>query len=123
MTNAGYNAAFIVKYSFSGFYLWSTRIDGSGSDVSNAVAIDADGNVVVIGYYESSPVSIYQSGTSTAVATLSNAGGTSPYAAFIVKYSSIGSYLWSTRVDGNGIDHAFGVAIDAYLFQDATNHL
>ena len=107
------SAAFIVKYSSSGSYLWSTRVDGSDQDSANGVAIDEDGNVVVVGSYRSLPVSIYEFGTSTAAATLSNAGGTSPYASFIVKYSSTGSYLWSTRIDGSGSDIAEGVAIDA----------
>jgi hypothetical protein len=40
---------------------WAARLDGTGSEEVNGVAIDSSSNIVVTGYYNSNPLQIYNS--------------------------------------------------------------
>ncbi len=83
---------------------WSTYLGGSGDDVGNDIAVDADGNVYVTGLtYDDFPV------TSGAWDTTSN-----DIDVFVTKINSSGStVLYSTYLGGDGHDSADGVAVDA----------
>lgn len=59
LANAGSNDAFIAKYSADGVVQWVARQAGTGTDGANAVTADSSGNVIVAGYYASSPLTIY----------------------------------------------------------------
>ena len=54
-----------IKYSGAGVALWTNRYNGAGnaSDIANAVAVDANGNVLVTGY-------TYSGGSSSDYATI-----------------------------------------------------
>lgn len=51
LTSAGGRDAFVAKLSPSGDHLWSKRFGGTSSDLATAVALDAAGNVYVIGQF------------------------------------------------------------------------
>jgi hypothetical protein len=89
---------------------WAARMDGSTSDISNSVATDPDGNVIVAGRYTSSPLWIYQAGGGANVSSLINAGS---WGGFVVKLSSSGTFLWAARIDGSDFDNCLSVATDA----------
>ncbi|MBI3501256.1 MAG: T9SS type A sorting domain-containing protein, partial [Bacteroidetes bacterium] len=78
LTNAGNYDIFIVKYDASGTVLWATSAGGTNSDVGRSIATDANGNVLVTGYFLSPTLTF---GTTT----LTNAGG---WDMFIVKLGS-----------------------------------
>lgn len=81
---------------------WANAGGGSGSDVGNAIAVDAIGNSYVAGYF---------TGTATfGTNTLVSAGHTD---IFIAKYASNGALLWVRRAGGPGYDAAKGIAVDA----------
>lgn len=93
--------AYVRKYDSSGTVLWTnqfginTRV-GPDSDRASDASTDSDGNVYVVGYTSSPP----------------GGGSLSPYDAFVRKYHSNGSVLW-TRVFGSpGGDRAEGVSTD-----------
>ncbi|KAI3651101.1 hypothetical protein MP228_004582 [Amoeboaphelidium protococcarum] len=88
---------------------WVARMDGSNNDVAYGVAADLQGNVAVVGYYDSSTLLIYNA-TGNQVGSLANSG---QWGAFVVKYSSNGSVLWAARMDGTYYDSASGVAADS----------
>jgi hypothetical protein len=48
-SQGGANDVFVAKYSPSGQHLWSKRFGGFGPDTAEGVAVDVDGNVVVVG--------------------------------------------------------------------------
>jgi len=76
-----------VKYDNNGNQLWVARYNGpaNGTDVASKIAVDAAGNVIVLGY---------------------SANGTTPYNFATVKYDANGNQLWVERYDGslNGQD-------------------
>jgi len=98
---------FVAKLSADGSQLlWCTYLGGSELDWATAVAVDAEGNVVVAGWTDSPnfPVTpgafdeMYNYGEDAYVAKLSSTGG---------------ELLWSTFLGGIEIDRASAVALDA----------
>ncbi|MBI3502643.1 MAG: SBBP repeat-containing protein, partial [Bacteroidetes bacterium] len=65
--NAGYPDIFIVKYDASGNVLWAKSAGGTSADYGYGIAADANGNVLVTGYFLSPAITF---GTTT----LTNAG-------------------------------------------------
>lgn len=81
---------------------WAAAGGGPGTDVGNAIAVDAAGNSVVAGYF---------TGTATfGTNTLTSAGLTD---IFLARYNAAGQVLWARRAGGPGYDTAKGVAVDA----------
>ena len=87
LTNSGTNDVFIVKYNSSGIGQWATRIAGTADDTGNSITVDSNNNIIVTGYYSSSPVTIYNTPGTLVAGTLVNSGG---YDVFLVKYTSNG---------------------------------
>ena len=86
----GYDA-FLVKFNSSGVRQWATYYGGSENDKGISCALDASGNVYMIGSTSST------SGIATAGAheTTVNDG-------FLVKFNSSGVRQWGTYFEGNG---------------------
>ncbi|MCC6844856.1 MAG: immunoglobulin domain-containing protein [Bacteroidetes bacterium] len=102
LISAGGTDVVLARYHPSGAPIWSLRFGGPGNDAAMSLAVDAGGNVFVVGTFENRMVF----GTDT----LNSAGGTD---IFILKYSAAGNYLWSRRAGGPGADIAKTVAVDA----------
>ncbi|NDC57133.1 MAG: hypothetical protein EBZ69_10090, partial [Alphaproteobacteria bacterium] len=101
--NLGSNAGFIAKYTSSGALLYTLRIDGTLSDIPQAIATDTAGNVYATGRYQSTQANFYATNGTTIVQTLGNlstAGTTS--AGFIAKYNSTGELGYTLLIDGPG---------------------
>jgi hypothetical protein len=82
---------------------WAKGIGGPGVDIASANAVDRAGNVIVVGRFTGD--------TNLGGATLHSAGG---FDAFVAKYASDGTHLWSKRFGGTDTyDMANGVAIDS----------
>ena len=90
LTNAGGFDLFIVKYGPAGVPLWARREGGSGGDYASGIAVDATGNMHVVGYSQSPTIDF---GTGA----LENAGNVD---FFLVKYSPGGTALWATGGGG-----------------------
>ena len=101
----GANDAFIAKFSPSGSRVWGTYFGGPGDDQGPELKIDGNGNIVLTGRTNST------SGIASSGAfQTNNAGG---YDAFIAKFSSTGSILWSTYLGGSSDDYGYSTAIDS----------
>jgi len=84
--------------------LWGTYYGGTENDYSRSVSTDASGNVYIIGYTEST-ASIATSGSYQATLTAN-------YDAYISKFTSAGTRLWSTYYGGSGNDYGYSSCID-----------
>jgi hypothetical protein len=91
--------AFVAKYSGSGAYAWARRLGGNGDDVGYGVAVDATGDVLVGGSFEST--------ASFVGASLTSLGFTD---GFVAKYDAAGATQWAERLGGAGFDTAAAVA-------------
>jgi len=90
-----------IKYSNAGVPLWTNRYNGPGNanDSAAALALDANGNVIVTGYSDGGDPAY--------------GGSRMDYAT--IKYSNAGVPLWTNRYNGpgNGNDSAVALATDA----------
>ena len=103
--------AFISKFSSTGYLLWGTYYGGTGTEVGNAIAVDAIKNIYVAGFtstYTSSNIA-----TSSAFQTVSGGGVGNTPDAFVVKFDSLGIRKWGTYYGGDSVDNANGIALDA----------
>jgi hypothetical protein len=94
---------FVAKYTASGGHLWSEVFGGTATDRGNAVAVDASGNVIVVG------ISMASGAFGGAVLP-----GLGSIDVIVAKYAGTnGAHLWSKRLGGTGQDYGTGVAVDA----------
>lgn len=88
--------------SFSqSIHYWSRGFGSTGSDVGNAAAMDASGNIVVTGPFTGS--------VDFGGGVLNDVGGTD---IFVAKYTAAGSHVWSKRFGGPANDVGEAVAVD-----------
>jgi hypothetical protein len=109
LASSGYDA-YIAKYDSAGFVQWVARQGGSGTELGYSVTVDSAGNIIVVGYYDSNPLTIYSKDGSPFVTTLANSGGIDAY---IAKYDSAGFVQWVARQGGSGTDIAQSVTVDS----------
>jgi hypothetical protein len=117
----GWDDMYIVKMAPNGASLsFSTYLGTNGADEAGDVAVDASGGIYVVG------------GTTSAAFPLTSPvqsayGGGNWDAVFLKMNSSGSAVTWSTFYGGNGVDRAFGVAVDgsggmyATGYTDSTN--
>jgi hypothetical protein len=94
---------FVAKLTPSGGYIWAKGYGGTtGYDSGNGIAVDGNGDVLVVGNFQSS--------FSLGGSTFTSAGGDD---IFVAKYSGAsGSHLWSASGGGSGSDQGKAVAVD-----------
>ncbi len=97
-SGAGGFDAFVAKYDAGGSQVWLKQLGSSKDDLAYGVAVDASGNVYVVGT------------TAGALPSASSAGNDD---AFIAKYNASGARQWVSQFGTGGYENAFGVAIGA----------
>ena len=95
-SSAGGYDAFLTKFDSSGNEVWSSQIGSSSGDFSFSVAVDGSGNV-------------YISGSTSGVLGSSYKGNDD---AFLTKFDSSGSELWTQQIGTLNWDYSFSVAVD-----------
>lgn len=95
--NAGNTDAFVSKYDTSGNLVWTRQQGTSGNDISLGVTADSAGNVFITGY------------------TFGSLGGLNAgdWDAFVSKYDTSGSLLWTRQLGTSAWDQSCGVTADA----------
>ncbi len=106
-TTTNYQDAYLVKFDTSGYRLWGTYFGGNYITNLTGVATDSSNNVYITGLTRSTT----NIATNGAYQT-SMAGGTSYGDAFLAKFSSSGSIIWSTYFGGSSDDLPFSVSVD-----------
>jgi predicted SpoU family rRNA methylase len=112
--NAGGWDAFILKFSNNGIRLWATYYGGSYYDEANSISTDANGNVFVVGYTNSTNFPTYNPGGGAYFDGTCGTDGNCNYDgsyyysdAFILKFSgSISipeSFISSIKIKNNNV--------------------
>lgn len=97
---------FVVKFDASGNVVWAKSLGGDSFESGTAISSDANGNVLVTGYFKSSILSIDKS-------TFTNKSEGNREDIFIVKYDVSGKVLWAKSVGGTDPDNARSICTDA----------
>jgi hypothetical protein len=85
---------------------WSTYFGNDSSSLFFSIAVDASDNVYAAGYTNSI------SGLASSGAYQTSLEGGANYDVLVVKFSSVGKFLWATYYGGDSSDFADGCAID-----------
>jgi len=105
LTSVALTDIFFAKYNSSGIYQWAKDIGSTSSDVGNAIAVDATGNVFITGYF--SNTADFDPGVGT-----QNLTSASIQDVFFAKYTTAGVYVWAKRMGGTGTDVGNAIVLD-----------
>ncbi|MEO8146831.1 MAG: T9SS type A sorting domain-containing protein [Bacteroidia bacterium] len=105
LANEGNSDVFIAKYDTSGNVLWAKSAGGTGYDYGAGISTDANGNVLVTGFFDSPSITF---GTTT----LTNGGNNGTPDIFILKFNAMGNTLWAKSVGGTSNDYDYGISTD-----------
>lgn len=94
-TSKGWTDAFIVKYDSSGNYLWHHTFGSSLSDVGLLLATDNFGNI----YFSGAFFGNVDFDPSVVNSYYLNTGDEGYSGRFIVKFDSLGNFLWAKKID------------------------
>ena len=101
----GVSDAFVTRLNDDLELTWAEYVGGAGSDLFNSIDLDTAGNIVLGGNTNSGPI-----------AFLSNSGSLTPnnMEGMIVCFSEMGTVLWSSFVNGSGIEAINDVHVDLF---------
>ena len=103
--SAGDVDVFVSKLDRDGQMLWSFTFGGNTEDYSEALSIDADGNVYVAGYFNGT--ADFEPGSGT-----TNLTSVGDYDAFLSKFDADGNFQWAIRLGGTSADQVSDMAVD-----------
>jgi len=103
LSSAGGQDMFFAKYDSNGNYLWAKSIGGTGKDYINSMAIDAFGNLYLVGAF--SDTADFDPSSNVA-----NLFSESKKDLFFSKYDNDGNYLWAKSAANIG---ANSIVVDA----------
>jgi hypothetical protein len=101
-SSSEYADIFVAKLDSSGNWLWAKKAGGTSWDHGYGIAVDANGNSYVTGYF-------YGSAT-FGTTTLTSSGS---YDIFVAKMDSNGNWLWVKQAGGTNEDGGISIAINA----------
>jgi hypothetical protein len=104
LTNAGSSDIFTVKYNSSGAIIWANSAGGNNQEWALGNCTDADGNLLLTGYFLSSSLTL---GTNV----FTNAGD---YDLIVVKYDTAGNVLWANTANGTSLDYGNSITSDMF---------
>ena len=102
LTSSGYEDIFVAKLDINGNWLWAKQAGGTSDDYGYGIAVDANGNSYVTGYFYGSAIF----GTTT----LTSSGDKD---IFVAKLDSNGNWLWVKQAGGTIYDYGYEIAVDA----------
>ena len=92
---------FLIKLDSAGKVLWARAAGGGGEDQGRDVAVDAQGNVILVGYF-----------TGPAAFGAKTLAGAGLWDVAVAKYAPDGTQLWATEAGGPASDEPQSVAVD-----------
>jgi predicted SpoU family rRNA methylase len=109
----GWSDAFILKFKNSGARVWATYYGGNKEDVATSISTDANGNVFVVGWTESTNFPTYNPGGGAYYQGTCGGCSHNYSDAFILKFNNSGVRLWATYYGGSYDDYAHSISTDA----------
>ncbi|MCB0739055.1 MAG: hypothetical protein KDC92_16215, partial [Bacteroidetes bacterium] len=106
ITSKGSFDAFLAKYDTLGNCKWAIGIGGNNQDFGEALAIDANNNIYLTGYFRDS-IDLDPSSSNYYVKSKGNTD------IFLAKYSPTGSFLWGFAIGGNNTDAGLDVEVNS----------
>lgn len=100
---------FIAKYNTSGVLQWVKNAGGTSSDIGNGIALDASGNIIIVGQF----IGDASFGSLSLSSTLNPNDSLPSIDIFTAKYDATGSALWVKQGAAPYTDRALDVATDA----------
>jgi hypothetical protein len=97
-----YYDIFVAKLDSNGNWLWAKQAGGTGEHYSYGIAVDANGNSYVTGYFWSS--------ATFGTTTLTSIGLNDT---FVAKLDSNGNWLWAKQAGGTNYDYGYSIAVDS----------
>ena len=104
--NATKDDAFVSKFSSDGALTWSTFFGGESNELGTAIVVDSNDNIIVTGVTKSTNFPVKNAYDSTFNENTSQSD------AFLSKFSTNGSLIWSTFLGGSKADVGADLAID-----------
>jgi ABC-type uncharacterized transport system permease subunit len=113
-TSGASASAFVLKYNSGGTLTGSMILDGNGPDAGYGITTDTSGNMYVTAYYNSTATTQINNLalSSTPVSSGYTFPAASTFAAFVLKYNSVGTLVGSMLLDGTGVDFGAGITTD-----------
>ncbi len=102
LTSSGSYDIFVAKMDINGNWLWAKQAGGTNEDEGICIAINANGNSYITGFF-------YGSAT-FGTTTLTSSGD---FDIFVAKLNSNGNWLWAKQAGGTDNDFGNGIAVDA----------
>ncbi len=102
LTSTGSSDFFVAKITTNGNWVWSSRAGGTAYDLANALALDAQGNIYVTGYFQGTCLF---PGLSSVVSS-----GSSDF--YLAKMNNTGNWVWARSAGGNNSDSGKAVQTD-----------
>jgi len=99
--NSEYEDIFVAKLDINGNFMWAKQAGGTVSDCGYGIAIDANGNSYVTGYFWSS--------ATFGTTTLTSSGYID---IFVAKIDHNGNWLWAKQAGGTNSEYSKGIAVD-----------
>ncbi|MCC6154931.1 MAG: SBBP repeat-containing protein [Candidatus Hydrogenedentes bacterium] len=106
LTTSDEEETYVAKLDKAGNALWAKRLGGLESQIPQAIALDAQRNVYVAGFYDAT----MDADPGAGVANLGNIGGTD---GFVVKLSTAGDYVWGNAVQGTDDETCQAIVADS----------
>ena len=107
LTSAGGYDIFVSKLDANGNFIWAKSMGGSGSgyDSGEAIAVDGNGNVYIVGIFENT--ADFDPGPDTYNLTSVGSGD-----GYISKLDANGNFVWAVSMGGTSHDKANDIALD-----------
>jgi len=101
----GDNDIFVAKLDNNGNWLWAQKAGGPSTDEGNGIAVDANCNIYLSGYFK----------WACTVGSMSlNTNGNQYTDVLVAKIDSNGNWLWAKKAGGTYDDRAVDIALDTY---------
>jgi len=107
LTAKGDYDGFVAKYTTDGKLIWAVSMGGSSTTQVNSMIVDANGNPIISGQFNSSDLDADPGSGTT---TLSTQGG---YDAFVIKLDSNGALVWAKSIGGGATDYGSHIIADS----------
>ena len=104
---SGYSDGMVIKYGKEGKVEWATNIGGNSDDLIKSVVESSDEGYIVVGYFESSNITV---GDYNLINNSSKTSSSDGFDGMVIKYSKEGIVEWATSIGGSSDDQILSVS-------------